>query len=318
MADDPVVRGSPEIVIRDSTLREGLDVPGVDFSMEQKLRIARLLDHARVPEIEIVAPGKVFEDLDFAKRLRAEGLRIRTSGLVYSFLPRCREEVAAISGCLDGFDLLMPVSEKRRPYERRTKTRVLLDVLGDSLKHTSDVGVGFPHATQADPEFLLEISRESVRKGAKRVVVYDTNGSADPFAIHDLIRGVKENLDVPVFFHAHNDLGLATANSLAAACAGADGLDTTVNGLGDRAGNASLEQVVMSLHLRGFQTGISLEALKRLSDTVALESGVEVSRLAPIVGAYVATHKSPGHLEVPELFEAFDPCLVGLKRRIDE
>ena len=318
MADEPVVHGTPVIVIRDSTLREGLDVPGVDFSTEQKLRIARLLDHAKVPEIEIVAPGKVLEDLEFAKRLRAEGLRIRTSGLVYSFSPRCKEEVVQLSEGLDRFDILMPVSEKRRPYERSTKTRVLLDVLGDSLKHTSDVGVGFPHATQADLEFLLEISRESVKEGAKRVVVYDTNGSADPFAIYDLIRGVKENLDVPVFFHAHNDLGLATANSLAAVHAGADGLDTTVNGLGDRAGNASFEQVVMVLHLKGFSSGISLENLKELSEVVAEESGIEIPGLAPILGEYIATHKSPGHLEIPELFEAFDPSLVGLDRKIDK
>ena len=317
MAREPAAKGPREIVIRDSTLREGLDVPGVAFTTEQRLAIARLLDHANVPEIEIVSPGKVFEDLEFARRLQAEGLRIRTSGLVYSSRPRCREEVAAISGCLDRLDLVMPVSEKRKPYDRAAKTSVLLDALDQSLKHLSHVGVGFPHATQADPEFLLEISRESVKKGAKRVVVYDTNGSADPFAIHDLIRCVKENLDVPVFFHAHNDLGMATANSLAAARAGADGLDATVNGLGDRAGNAPLEQVVMSLHLKGFQTGISLEALKRLSDTVARESGVEVSMLAPIVGAYVATHKSPGHLEIPELFEAFEPSLVGLRRKID-
>ncbi len=317
MADEPLGHGSPEIVIRDSTLREGLDVPGVDFSMEQKLRIARLLDQAKVPEIEIVAPAKVFEDLEFAERLRAEGLRIRTSGLVYSFSPRCKEEVVRLSGSLDSFEILMPASEKRRPCDRSKKTSLLLEMLDFSLQHMPHVGVGFPHSTQVDPEFLLEISQASVKKGARRIVVYDTNGSAAPSEVYDLIRRLRQAVDVPLFFHAHNDLGLATANSLAAVHAGADGLDTTVNGLGDRAGNASFEQVVMVLYLKGFSTGISLNALKGLAEVVSEESGVEIPGLAPVLGEYIATHKSPGHLEIPELFEAFDPSLVGLDRKID-
>jgi len=91
-----------------------------------------------------------------------------------------------------------------------------------------------------------------------------------------------------------------------------------VNGLGDRAGNASFEQEVMVLHRKGFSTGISLRDLKGLSEVVAEESGVEIPGLAPILGEYIATHKSPGHLEIPELFEAFDPSLVGLERKIDK
>jgi isopropylmalate/homocitrate/citramalate synthase len=318
MGNDPSVNGSRRIIIRDSTLREGLDVPGVEFSTEQRSRIAGLLDSANVPEIEVVAPGRVVEDAGFARKLKEQGLRIRTSGLVYAFRPGCREEVDELHASLDRFDLLMPVSEKRKPFDRDTKKSLLMDLLDYSLEHGSDVGVGFPHSTQADAEFLCEIGRESVNRGAKRVVVYDTNGSADPFSVHDLVRSLKEDLNAPLFFHAHNDLGLATANSLAAAYAGADGLDATVNGLGDRAGNASLEQVVMALHLKGFETGISLDAFKGLSEAVEQESGMPVHGLAPIVGEHIATHKSPGHLEIPELFEAFDPSLVGLERKIDE
>ncbi len=318
MADEFAAGPSGPITIRDSTLREGLDVPRVDFSMEQRLRIARLLDDAKVPEIETVAPGKIAEDLSFARSLKETGLGIRTSGLVYSFSPRCKEEIAQLSGCLDRFDILMPVSEKRRPHDRSTKKSLLKEMLESALQHQPNVGVGFPHSTQADPEFLMEIAQESVKKGARRVVIYDTNGSADPRAVYDLIRQLRQAVDAPLFFHAHNDLGLATANSLAAVHAGADGLDTTVNGLGDRAGNASFEQVVMVLYLKGFATGITLKDLKRLSEVVAEESGVEIPRLAPILGEYTATHKSPGHLEIPELFEAFDPSLVGLDRKIDE
>lgn len=305
------------LTIKDSTLREGLDVPDVNFSSEQRLKIARLLDQANVSEMEVVAPGKVFEDLEFVKRLKEEKLQIRTSGLIYAYNPRCQEEIEKASEHLNRIDLLMPVSLKRKPYDRTVKISHLLEVLIFSLHHRSEVGVGFPHSTQTEIDFLLEISRESVERGAKRVTIYDTNGNSDPFEIYDLVKRLKGRLDIPLFFHGHNDLGLATASSLAAVYAGADGLDVTINGLGDRAGNASLEQVVLSLYLKGFGTGVILKDLRRLSETVEKESGVRVSKLAPVVGEHIFVHKSPGHLECSELFEAFDPQLVGFERKLN-
>jgi isopropylmalate/homocitrate/citramalate synthase len=192
----------------------------------------------------------------------------------------------------------------------------LIEILSFSLHHSTEIGVGFPHAAQTDIEFLQNISSEAVKRGAKRVTLYDTNGSLDPFEVYHFVKRLKENLEAPLFFHGHNDLGLATANSLAAVFAGADGLDVTINGLGDRAGNASLEQVALSLHLKGFQTGIILKDLKSLSESVEEASGLRVSKLAPVVGKHVFIHKSPGHLESPDLFEAFDPQLVGSKREL--
>jgi homocitrate synthase NifV len=304
------------IHLRDSTLREGQDVPGVNFSEEQKLRIASLLDRAGVPEIEIVAPGRVLQDIEFAKRLKPEKFRLKTSGLVFASSTLCKEETETVCRWLDNLVLLMPVSEHRKPYERSVKTQLLLDALDYALHFSASVGVGFPHSTQTSLDFLLELIRKCEDRGANRIFIYDTNGSADPFAIYNLIQSLKSHIGAPLFFHAHNDLGLAAANSLAAVLAGANGLDATVNGLGDRAGNASLEQVAMILHVKGLETGISLESLKRLSETVAEESGVLVSELAPIVGNFVATHKSLGHLEIPGLFEAFDPSIIGLERKI--
>jgi homocitrate synthase NifV len=293
-----------------------MDVPGVFFSQEQRVKIAGFLQRAKVPEMEIVAPGRVFQDAEFALRLKAEKVQTKTSGLVFASAPRLNDEVDALRQCLDRVDILMPVSKLRKPYDLNVKSRLLLEALDYSLSVFPDAGVGFPHSTQASPEFLLEISRQSVEKGAQRIVIYDTNGSADPFLIHDLVKNLKAHLEVPVVFHAHNDLGMATANSLAAVLAGADGLDATVNGLGDRAGNASLEQIAMMLHLRGLETGISLDVLKQLSEVVARESGIPVPAMAPVVGESIATHKSPGHLEIPELFEAFDPSIVGMQRKI--
>ena len=310
------VNSNKRIIIKDSTLREGLDVPDVNFSIEEKLIIAKLMDQAKVPEIEVVAPGKVFQDLEFVKKMKARGLSIRTSGLIYSFNSQAREEIKEASKYLSRFDLLMPVSPKRKPYERSEKIGLLLDILSFSLHHSPEVGVGFPHAAQTEIEFLLNISAEAVRQGAKRVTLYDTNGSLDSFEVYHLVKRLKENFEISLFFHGHNDLGMATANSLAAVYAGAEGLDVTMNGLGDRAGNASLEQVVLSLHLKGFETGIILKDLKSLSESVEKASGLRVSELAPVVGKNIFVHKSPGHLENPDLFEAFNPQLVGSKREL--
>jgi len=309
-------KADKKTIIRDSTLREGEDVVEVNFTLEKKLKIAQYLDKAQVPEIEVVAPGKVFEDLEFVKRLKEKQLQIRTSGLAYAYNPWCQEEIEEMSRYLSRFDLLMPVSPKRKPYDRNGKIKHLLKALAFSLQYLPDVGVGFPHSTQTEITFLLEIGLESVKKGAKRVTLYDTNGIFDPFTVYDLIKQLKKGLRVPLFFHGHNDLGLATANSLAAVYAGADGLDVTVNGLGDRAGNASLEQVVLNLYVKGFDTGIVLRDLKKLSKTIEEESGIKVSKLAPVVGEKIFIHKSPSHLENPELFEAFDPELVGSKRKL--
>lgn len=310
------VNSNKRIIIKDSTLREGLDVPDVNFSIEEKLIIAKLMDQAKVPEIEVVAPGKVFQDLEFVKKMKARGLSIGTSGLIYSFNTQAREEIKEASKYLSRFDLLMPVSPKRKPYERSEKIGLLLDILSFSLHHSPEVGVGFPHAAQTEIEFLLNISAEAVRQGAKRVTLYDTNGSLDSFEVYHLVKRLKENFEISLFFHGHNDLGMATANSLAAVYAGAEGLDVTMNGLGDRAGNASLEQVVLSLHLKGFETGIILKDLKSLSESVEKASGLRVSELAPVVGKNIFVHKSPGHLESPDLFEAFNPQLVGSKREL--
>jgi homocitrate synthase NifV len=305
---------SGKIIIKDSTLREGLDTPTVSFTMKQRLKIAVLLDKAKVQEIEVAAPGNFIRDLKFARALKDQRLKIRTSGLIYAHGPLWRKEIKEGGNFLDRFDILMPISLKRRPYDKKSKIRLLMDILDLSLTYHTDVGVGFPHSTQVDPEFLAEIGEKAIENGAKRITIYDTNGSADPFEINTLIKRLKNDLDVPLFFHGHNDLGLATANSLSAVYAGADGLDLTINGLGDRAGNGSLEQVALCLHLKGFNTGIILKDLILLSKTVSEESGIPVSKLAPIVGEFVFSHKSPGHLETPELFEAFDPALLEFNR----
>jgi homocitrate synthase NifV len=312
---DGVTGERRRIAIRDCTLREGRDVPGVEFSIEQCLTIARALAEAGVTEIELVAPARIAEDLPAAARLRSEGLPLTISGLVYAARPDGYDAIRQVTDTAGRCDLLMPLADQRAPRDRAAKRRLLQAALDRAASDGVAAGAGFPNATQVEPAFVLEMCEAAVAAGADRLTVYDTNGSADPFGVLDLFRSVSATVAVPVFFHGHNDLGLAVANAYAAVRGGAHGLDVTVNGIGDRAGNASLEQVAMLLHLRGFDTGIALAALAALSARVAAGSGVPVPALAPIVGAFVATHKSAGHMEALEVFEAFDVALVGLERK---
>jgi homocitrate synthase NifV len=313
-----VVEFAKHVTLRDSTLREGQDTPGVSFSTEQKVKIARALEEAGVWEAEIVAPSRVLNDLEAVKKIRDSGLRLKISGLIYAYSSRLAEESKGASKWLDRFDLLMPVSEKREPFDRQSKVKVLLEALSVALSLQCHAGVGFPHATQTEVSFVMEIAHKAIELGAERITIYDTNGSAGHFLVNDLTGKLRKEFQVPIFFHGHNDLGLAAANALAAVRAGANGLDVTVNGLGDRAGNAALEQVVLGLHLGGYSTGIAPDRLKNLSEVVAKESGVVVSKLAPVVGEFVAHHISASHLKNPGLFEAFDPALIGIKRKIDD
>jgi len=306
------------IYLRDSTLRNGLDVPGVSLSIGQKLEIIEQLDRAGVPEAEIVAPSRVVEDLGFAKRVRARDLKLRTSGLIYASSPDVVAEMEAATDLLDHFDLLMPLSEKRRPVGGGRKVSTLLEALDQGRSMTHDVGVGFPHATQASPLFLLEIACMAVKAGASRVSIYDTNGGSEPFALRTMLEQLIDEIRVPVIFHSQNDLGLALANSWAAVLAGVSGLGVSSTGLGYRAGNAPLEQVAVLLEKNGVQTGIRLQEVKGLARMVARSSGVPLSKLAPIVGELVFRHVPPSHQEHPDQFEAFAPDLVGSIRRLDD
>lgn len=304
------------VVLKDATMREGLDVPGVALDTGQRRTLLAKLAGAGIPEAEVVAPGHFDRDLDFLRNSGAAGSTIRTSGLIYGYGDAWRRQIGRAKGVLDRVDILMPLSDMRPPADRAGKSRRMREALRAATGELGDAGAGFPHATQADRRFLLDMCGEAVRAGATRITLYDTNGSSDPWAVEELVAAVRAIARIGLCFHAHNDLGMATANSVAAARAGADCLDVTVNGLGDRAGNASLEQVAVALHVRGVRHAVRLDALGELSRTVEAMTRVPVPQLAPIVGNFVFRHKSPAHLATPGIFEAFDPSLVGAVRSV--
>lgn len=297
------------VVLRDATLREGRDVPNVSFDPAERVAIAAELAAAGVPEAEVVAPARVGDDVAIAREMR--GLPIRLTGLVYANRAAWRTDLELAAADLDRVDLLMPLSARREPHEAPRKMEALGVALRESRGAPAAVGAGLPHAFQVEPDLVVEAAGRAVAAGADRITLYDTNGGADPLAVEELVWRTVSAANVPVFFHGHDDLGLATANAWAAVRGGAAGLDVTVNGLGDRAGNASLEQLVVLLRLRGRPTSVDPGALRRLSELVERHSGVPVPALAPVVGDFAFAHRSPAHLPEPGEFEAFDPGLVG-------
>jgi homocitrate synthase NifV len=304
-----------DIIIDDTTLRDGEQTAGVVFSLREKLAIARLLDAVGVQEIECGIPAMGEEERTSIRALVELGLSARLLTWNRALIP---EIEASISCGITAVDISLSVSDQmisRKLKKDRTAVKEQLKAaLGFAKDHGLYVSVGGEDASRADLGFLVELLQVIRELGGDRFRFCDTLGIMDPFSMYDKVAWLRASVpEVAIEVHTHNDLGMATANAIAGIRAGARFVNTTVNGLGERAGNAALEEVVMGLkHACGIETGIDTHRFRELSLMVAKASCRDLPAWKAVVGERVFAHESGLHadgvIKDPHNYEGFDPA----------
>ena len=309
------------VTINDTTLRDGEQTAGVAFSAGEKIAIAKALSQAGVPEIEIGIPVMGDAEVELIQAIAA--LHLPAKLMVWGRM--CEVDLNAIARCkVDIVNLSIPVSDIQIEHKLGRDRDWVLAQIRAFVPRAQDLGlevcVGAEDASRANVDFLLRAAETAQQADAQRFRFADTLGLLDPFTTYGRISLLRQTVDLDLEMHAHNDLGLATANTLAAIRAGASHVNTTVNGLGERAGNAPLEEVVMALrHLYCIETSIDTQHFPRISQLVATASGRPVPANKSIVGEGVFTHESGIHVDGliknPLNYETFSPSEVGREHR---
>ncbi|MCM2465624.1 homocitrate synthase family protein [Methanoculleus oceani] len=308
------------IEICDVTLRDGEQTPGVSFTRDEKMTIAQSLDEIGVEVIEAGFPVVSAAEKDCVTAIARSGLSARVCCLARALQP---DVEAALDCDVDMVSIFIATSDLHiRHKYRKSRGEVLEDAL-DMVEFATDHGLqvrfAAEDASRTDPAFLLEMYTRGVECGANLVSFADTVGCLTPLEIHAVVSGLLEAAPLPLCMHCHNDLGFAAANTITAAAAGAFQLHTTVNGIGERAGNAALEQVLVALRMKGGVDRYDLSRLQEISRLVARCSGVAPERTRPVVGENAFAHESGIHIAAilgdPSTYEYIPPELVGGERR---
>ena len=285
---------SDKIYIFDTTLRDGEQTPGVALTVDEKIQIARKLNNLGVDKIEVGFPASSKGEIESAKRIKDLDLDSTLVGLSRSL---SRDIDAVLDADLDYVHTFIGTSPLHRDYKLKMSRQTIIDTAVSAVEYAKDHGLAVEFsaedATRTERDLLFEVFNEVVSAGVDFLDVPDTVGILTPVVTHELITDIKSNFDTPISVHFHNDFGLATANTLTAIECGANQAHVTVNGLGERTGNCSLEELVVTLKVAyGIDLGLDTTRLYSLSNLIGRFTGVKMPVNKPIVGDNAFAHES--------------------------
>lgn len=276
-----------KVIFHDITLRDGEQQAGVEFSKEDKIEIAKLLDEAGVHRIEAGLPAVSREDKEAVKAIANEGLNAK----VFCFSRCMKKDVDLALECdVEGVEMEIPSSEHMIEYAYKWPLEKALELSIEATSYAADHGLHVAFftidSTRADLDWWFRMINDVATKGhMDSLVLVDTFGVCSPEAVRYFTRKAREQINKPIEAHFHNDFGLATANTLAAVCEGAEIVHTTVNAIGERMGNADLVEVALSLEaLYGIKLDLKYDKLYELSKFVEKVSGIKMPPHKAIVG----------------------------------
>lgn len=315
------IKNRDEVIrIFDTTLRDGEQMPGVSLTPEKKLEIARKLDDLGVDTIEAGFPSVSKGEFEAVKMIAKDGLKTEICGLARTNKKDIDQTIACDVDCTHVF---IATSDIHMKHKLKMSKEEVIIAAAESVEYAKKHGVVVEFspedASRSDLKFLSEVLRAVCDSGADRINIPDTVGVMIPKGMYQLIENVIEDVRIPISVHCHNDFGLASANSLAAVEAGATQIHATINGLGERAGNASLEEIVVALNLLyKKRTNINTKLLYETSKMVSRLTGIPVQPNRAIVGENAFAHEAGIHTAgvsiLPLTYEVIKPEFVGRKR----
>ena len=315
-------QGCRQVKIYDTTLRDGEQTPGVKFNKEQKINVARMLDQVGVNTIE--AGFAVISEYDEGAIKAVASERLNADVICLCRAKR-KDIDAALRAGVDGIIIFLAVSDLHLKYKLHIDLKTAVNQAAESISYAKSHGLfvqlSAEDATRTSLDSLTALYTAAEKNGADRLGIADTTGCIRPGGMYHLIESLRKTFTTELSVHCHDDFGLAVANSLSAYEAGIDAISVSVNGLGERCGNASLEEVVMSLYaLYGVDLKLKTELLKGLSDMVSEYSRIPIPVNKAIVGDNAFKHESGIHvaavMKCPFTYESYEPGLVGQERKL--
>lgn len=311
------------VTLFDTTLRDGEQMPGISFTDPEKLEIAEILDQLGVDSIEAGFPINSKPEFEIIKTINQQGFKSHIYGLARALMP---DVEACIKADLSYVHIFISSSPIHLKYQVRKQYDEMLDMVTRTISYAKehdmkDVVFSPMDATRTPIKDLVEVCKIAEQAGASILNIPDTVGVLHPPGTKRMFTELFTQVEARLSAHAHNDFGLAVANSLASVEAGATEVQVTLNGIGERSGNASLEQTVMGLEgLYNINTNINKQYLSEASKIVARATECDVPPWTPVIGGNAFAHEAGIHahgiLSKPETFEPYTPEMVGQRRRI--